>query len=495
MLDKHSKYAVFIIIFSGFLVRLINITQPILEVAGWRQCYTASIARNFYYNGMNIFYPQVLSGGATEGYIGGSEFNIYPFAVAILYKLFGVHESLGRLVSIIAFCGGAFFLYKLARKYAGKTTGLITLLFYTFNPYIFFYSRSFQPESTMLFFSIAMLYFFSEWIDKEGWWRFALMTLCATLAFLVKLPTICLGLPLLYLCIKKYKLNVLTQWKLWLFAALSLVLTFLWYKHSKYVQSIDGLALNPLSFSYYIKYSIYFLTNLPFYEKVFYVEVFERDLIYIGGVFFVLGIIFTLKKKEFRYIHYWLLAIIIYFFLAAKEVEWHTYYTIPIIVPASIFIGYGISNSLKLITAYKVTGIKKIALQTLFVIMIVSLPLIGYHKITSRYDAKRLEKDYPVQIAGKIVDETAHENDLIIGCIWGGPELLYYSNRRGWTMDSNVCSIKRIEKRRQEGANYFVTTKQDVISSSVLDYLKNKYETVRSTDEYLIVHLVNSTSS
>ncbi len=62
-------------------------------------------------------------------------------------------------------------------------------------------------------------------------------------------------------------------------------------------------------------------------------------------------------------------------------------------------------------------------------------------------------------------------------------------------MDSNVCSIKRIEKRRQEGADYFVTTKQDVIGSSVLDYLKNKYETVRSTDEYLIVHLVNSTSS
>ena len=139
-------------IMVGFFTRLININQPILEVAGWRQCYTASIARNFYYNGMNIFYPQVLSGGVTEGYIGGTEFNLYPFIVAILYKLFGFHEYLGRLVSIIAFCGGAFFLYKLTRKYAGNTTGLVTLLFYTFNPYIFFYSRSFQPESTMLFF-------------------------------------------------------------------------------------------------------------------------------------------------------------------------------------------------------------------------------------------------------------------------------------------------------------------------------------------------------
>jgi hypothetical protein len=486
MLRKDTLYAI-IILLAGFLTRLINITQPILEVAGWRQCLTASVARNFYYNGMNIFYPQTLNSGNTEGFLGSCEFNIYPFTVAILYKLFGVHESLGRLVSIIAFCGGAFFLYKLTKKYAGNTTGLITLLFYTFNPYIFFYSRSFQPESTMLFFSITMLYFFSEWIDKEGWWRFALMTLCATLAFLVKLPTICLGLPLLYLCLEKYKLNFLKEWKLWLFAVLSLALTLLWYKHSKYVGTINNIDLNPLSFSYYMKYSLYFLTSLPFYEKVFYAEVFEKDLIYIGGLFLVLGIIFTIKKRELRYIHYWLLSIIIYFFLAAKEVEWHTYYTIPIIVPASIFIGYAISNSLRLITAYNITGIKKIVLQALLAIMIVSLPFISYHKITGRYETKRLEKKYSIQIAGKIVDETALESDLIIGCIWGGPELLYYCNRKGWIMNSNVCSIERIEKRRQEGADYFVTTKLDVINSSVLDYLKDKYEVIRATNEFLIV--------
>ncbi len=488
MLNKNTLYAI-LIIFAGFLTRLINITQPILEVAGWRQCFTASIARNFYYNRMNIFYPQVLASGNTDGYIGGTEFNIYPFVVAILYKLFGLHESLGRLVSIIAFCGGAFFLYKLTRRYAGSRTGLITLLFYTFNPYIFFYSRSFQPESTMLFFSITMLYFFSEWIDKERWWQFALMTFCATFAFLTKIPTICLGLPLLYLCLKKYQLNFLTQWKLWLFAILSLTITLLWYKHANYLKSIDGLSVNSLSFSYYMKYSVYFLTSLPFYEKVFYAEVFEKDLIYVGGVFFVLGIIFTIRKKEFRYIHYWLLAIIIYFFLAAKEVEWHTYYTMPIIVPASIFVGYAISNSLKLITENNITGIKKVVLRLLFIIMVVALPLISYHKIAGRYKTKRLEKDYPVQIAGKIVDKTARENDLVIGCIWGGPELLYYCNRRGWTMDSNSCSIDRIKTLRQEGAAYFVTTKQDVIAKSVLDYLKNKYKVIEATNEYLIVKL------
>ena len=91
MQDKNIRYAI-LIIMSGFVARLINVTDPILEVAGWRQCSTASIARNFYYNGMNIFYPQVLEGGTTNGIVGETEFQLYPFVVALLYKIFGVHE-------------------------------------------------------------------------------------------------------------------------------------------------------------------------------------------------------------------------------------------------------------------------------------------------------------------------------------------------------------------------------------------------------------------
>ena len=481
--DKNIRYAILIII-SGFIARLINVADPILEVAGWRQCATASIARNFYYNGMNIFYPQVLNGGATEGYIGETEFHLYPFTVALLYKFFGVHEYLGRLISILAFCGGAFLLYKLSRKYVDKTTSLIALLFYTFNPYVFFYSRSFQPESFMLFFSFAMLYFFSEWIDKEGWRRFALMTLCATLAFLVKLPTICLGLPLLYLCLRKYKYNFVTQWQLWLFVCLSIIPTFLWYKHSHYLVSINNLSWSNLQLS---SYSIYL--DSSFYKRVFYTEIFQRDLIYVGGAFLVLGIIFTFKKKEFGYIRYWLFAIVIFFFLGAKKTMIHTYYTLPVIAPASILIGYAISNSIKMIQAYKITGMKKVILLALYLLMVVSLPFISYHKITGRYKAKRLAKDYPIYEAGKVVDEITSKNDLIIGSLWGGPEILYYSNRRGWSTGTYACSIGTIENFRQKGADYFVTTAQDDIDSSVLDYLKNKYETIKSTSEYLIIKL------
>ncbi len=484
MRNKHYIIAIIIII-SGFLLRLINITDPILEVAGWRQCDTASVARNFYYNGMNIFYPQVLWGGATEGYVGEAEFHLYTFTVAILYKIFGVHEYLGRLVSIMAFCGGAFLLYKLARKYFDKTPSLIALLFYTFNPYMFFYSRAFMPDSSMIFFSIAMLYYFSEWIDKEGLWRFVVMTLCAVFAFLIKVPAVCLGLPLLYLCIKKYRYNLIVQWELWLFAALTLVPIVLWSVHSYYLgQTTEGIPFGNYKLSGLSTY-----IDPHFYYRIFYAEIFESCLIYIGGIFFVLGILFTIRNEELRYIHYWLFAIIISFFLGGKGTAWHTYHTITIIAPASLMVGYAISNSARLINTYKITGLIKVVLLVLFVSMIVSLPLIIHHKITGRYKAERLAKDYPIYEVGKIVDKIIPKNDLIVGCSWGGPEILYYSNRRGWSQVAYLLSIEHIEDFRRNGVKYFVTTAQDEIDSSVLEYLKNKYETIKSTNEYLIVKL------
>jgi hypothetical protein len=275
------------------------------------------------------------------------------------------------------------------------------------------------------------------------------------------------------------------QWELWLFAAISLVPLVLWCVHSHYLgQTPDGLAWNAYRLSGLSTY-----IDPIFYYRIFYAEIFESCLIYVGGVFLVLGIFFTIKKSELRFIHYWLLAIIISFFLGGSGTAWHTYHTITIIAPASLLIGYAISNSIKMITAYKIVGTLRVALVILFVLMVASLPLIGYHKITGRYKAKRLAKDLPIYEVGKIADEILPKNALAIGCLMGGPEILYYSNRRGWTMGATGCSVESIEALRREGAQYFITTEQDNIDKDVLNYLKSKYKAIRSTEEYLIVQL------
>ena len=84
----------------GLIIRLINIRMPIVGVHSWRQADTAAMARHFALENTPIWLPQIDWGGAMKGYVE-SEFPLYPFIVGQFYKLFGLHEILGRSISLL----------------------------------------------------------------------------------------------------------------------------------------------------------------------------------------------------------------------------------------------------------------------------------------------------------------------------------------------------------------------------------------------------------
>src|SRR5215831_11038196 len=85
-----------IIATAGFRTQQLGV--PLVDFHAIRQCDTAAIARNLFRNGMNLFWPQVDWAGTEPGYVG-TEFPLYQGIVALLYNLFGLHESLGRGIS------------------------------------------------------------------------------------------------------------------------------------------------------------------------------------------------------------------------------------------------------------------------------------------------------------------------------------------------------------------------------------------------------------
>ena len=58
------------------------------------------IAENFYRTGFNIFYPRVNWAGNTPGYVG-TEFPLVPFIASMVYGVFGVHDWIGRSISVL----------------------------------------------------------------------------------------------------------------------------------------------------------------------------------------------------------------------------------------------------------------------------------------------------------------------------------------------------------------------------------------------------------
>ncbi len=226
-----KKYAIFYLLVLTFIVRIYNIMSPLIGNHSWRQTDTAAIARNYYENGYKFSYPQIDWGGNSPGYVE-TEFPIYPFVVALLYKLCGVYESIGRFLSIVFSIITNYFLYLLVRKIIDEITALWSCFLFAILPSLVFFGRAFMPESAILMSSILGIYFFLKWADSESWQDFLLSSGFITLACLLKIPTLYLGLPLLYIACLKFKTRVLFQWSLWLYSFVVLIPVIAWYYHA-----------------------------------------------------------------------------------------------------------------------------------------------------------------------------------------------------------------------------------------------------------------------
>jgi len=91
----------FLLLLLTLLLRLYGINAPLTDAQNWRQTDTAAIARNFFAEDMDIFYPRVDWRGATSGYVE-CDFPLYPYLVACLYRAAGVpNPLLGRLLSAV----------------------------------------------------------------------------------------------------------------------------------------------------------------------------------------------------------------------------------------------------------------------------------------------------------------------------------------------------------------------------------------------------------
>src|SRR5437762_630268 len=88
-----------LIVLLSLLVHLPGIASPLLDYQAYRQCQTASMARNYVRHGMHFLNPELDTEGSPAR--AGTEFPIYSYILAILFKVFGIREALGRLLSCL----------------------------------------------------------------------------------------------------------------------------------------------------------------------------------------------------------------------------------------------------------------------------------------------------------------------------------------------------------------------------------------------------------
>lgn len=194
------------ILLLGLLLRLKGIHDPILDHPGWRQGDTASIAKNFATLQYNILYPQTNYNGPPPNYVE-LELQIVPFIAATFYKIVGVHEVIGRLVTIAFSLGTIAVLAFFGRwLFVSEIAGLLAALMYAIMPGSVYYGRTITPDATMVFFLTAALYAISRMLVEEERWSartVAWSTVLLALAFLAKPVSLCALVPVVALMVER----------------------------------------------------------------------------------------------------------------------------------------------------------------------------------------------------------------------------------------------------------------------------------------------------
>jgi hypothetical protein len=171
---KKWRHYIFLILLVGvslyYNYHEIVFRQP-QSIHAWRQSDCASIALNYYQNGMKLFAPEthnLTSDGGSTGKCCTSEIPILYYCVAILYKIFGHHDSLFRILNTIIFFLGLFYLFKLFLYVLNDSFWAITLTLLIFtSPVLVYYGNNFLSNSSSLAFSFIGWYYFTRFVKER----------------------------------------------------------------------------------------------------------------------------------------------------------------------------------------------------------------------------------------------------------------------------------------------------------------------------------------
>lgn len=463
-----------IILIVGFYVRLYKIDNPVADWHSWRQADTAAVARNFFEEGYNPFYPKgddmtTISELAPKPNVERYrfvEFPIYNSLVYFAYLLNGaVDEELARLISIFFSLGSAIFVYLIVKRYSTVTHALMSAFVFTTLPFSIFYGRVILPEPSLIFFCLGMFYFLDRWIFEEKRKLMVWGIFFTTCAFLTKPMAIFFILPLAYSYYLKEGLKF-PPLRYWIFAIISLIPLGLWrYWISNFPEGIpssswlvngNGIRFRPAFFRWIIGDRL------------------GREILSItGGFLFLLGLIIKPFAKSNYLLHLLTLSSFFYVVVFATGNVQHDYYQYLLTPVLSIFLARGVWLLFKGIPIF----LPRIITIPLAIFLLAVTYYLTWNEIKGLYQVN----NWPIVRAGEIADTILPKDAVVVAPYQGDSAFLYQVNRNGFTMV--LHSVE--EMMRDYKVNFYISTSKDAKTA----WLMQKYKTLVEDPEYIIIDL------
>jgi 4-amino-4-deoxy-L-arabinose transferase-like glycosyltransferase len=501
-----KRKILFIILFlSAAGLRFADTFRPINQ-ASWRECDLGAISRNFVQEGMNPLYPRIDWRGDGPGY-AEMEFPLFPFLTAVTYKIFGIHDFVGRVWAFLFSLGALFFFFRLAREYLDEFSSIIAFAFFALNPLVVDESTALQPEGLMLFSYIGAVYFFIRWIKTNANTHLIGAGVMTALALLAKAPAAHIGLFFVILLLRKYGVGAIKQSKVWLFGLMSISPAASWYFHAKNLWLTYGNSLGVSNEYHWI--------GLDFFTSGYFIEgILISEFHYVWISFGLIAGIFAVwkghREKVARHSLLWLASIFALYILAARTTseDWANYYHIFSIPPAALIFGLSISKLWEYGREFT-DGFGRRRMDANFgralLIFAVTVAVLGTllseaKQVRASFLGKRVndaahvcaEKIKPaMQTGGLIVVSGGHcvdKNGYALA--YNASFMFYWLDRKGWNICVEEQSIDKIKTFAASGAKYFVAQKSMLEHKTEFENdLRNSYRIVDECDEFLVFEL------
>jgi 4-amino-4-deoxy-L-arabinose transferase-like glycosyltransferase len=457
-------------IFVLFIIRLIGITNPPLEVGhNWRQTTVTMVSRNFLEVDNNILYPRIDIAGEKSG-ITGMEFPLLNYMIYIIAKIFGYQHWYGRLINLLISSIGLFYFYKLTRKYFTEQVAFSSTIVLAVSIW-FQFSRKVMPDTFSMSLIIACIYYGSNYLEntlsKNNFLRLICYGVLMSLGVLSKLPSGFLLVAFVFFLLDK---NIPIKRKV-IFSIVSLIgilPVVVWYYYwVPYLVDKYGFWHFFMGKGFSQGFSE-ILQNLNDTLSKFY----DTALKFIGFGVFLYGLGYSIKKGDSKICFLFILTFIsfsIIIFKAGYTFPHHNYYIIPFVPVMALIAGYGLS---------------KIKYSKLALILLIAISIEGI--ANQQHDFRIKEKDRQLLNLEKDLDSLSLRSDLIIINSGNYPTPMYFAHRKGWVNTNNkIRDEEYIKSLKDKGLKYIVILKRSFGTETSL----NRYKKVLENEDYSIYEL------
>jgi hypothetical protein len=295
-------------------------------------------------------------------------------------------------------------------------------------------------------------------------------------------------------------------WKqplLWLFAALILVPSFLWYYHAHllYLEYHNTFGILSGGYDKFARADL--LLSPGFYERIA-----GRTSVYVLTplvfLLMVYGCFAPRRVPERRVFIAWLLGLALYCIVVAEGNYDMIHYQLPVLAPGAALAGLGLMTlAERMEDVLRQSGSSRRASRVVmigFAALMVSVVAAAYLGVSRG----ALAMDRDTRRMGRNVGTVTERGSLLIVAGYYGsgkapdaidtpPEVFYFSDRKGWYLAMSHLTAEAVEKMKNDGARYFVTCGKDAAqfraSHPVLPYLAQHYIPVLDDGECLVFDL------